>query len=175
MNELITTGAILCLSMAGHVVIWRLSRPTRDTAALLAVAGACLAAILIAGAMGRWPCAPGSLAGWIQVVVVVAAMWLAYCEFYLAIKNESPSSRMLLYAARHPGGSSEEDLLAVVAKGPVEDERLESLVDGGLVQRTTKGLEPTAAGRRLAAAIDAVCRLYRLAPAPPPPPTERVT
>lgn len=159
--------------MASHVVIWRLRRPPRDTAALLALAGATLAAILIAGATGCWPFAPAGLAGWIQVVVVVAAMWLAYCEFYLAIKNESPSSRMLLYAARHPGGSSEEDLLAVVAKGPVEDERLESLVGGGLVQRTTKGLEPTAVGRRLAAAINAVCRLYRLSPAPPP--TKRVT
>jgi hypothetical protein len=172
MHESMTAGAILGLALASHMAIWRLRRPSRDTAALLLVAGASLTAILVATVTGRWPCAPQALAGWIQVVFAVAAVWLAYCELYLAIKNESPSSRMLLYAARHPGGSSEADLLAVVANGPLEDERLESLVNGGLVQRTAKGLEPTTAGRRLAAAINAVCQLYRLSP---PLPTERVT
>ena len=72
---------------------------------------------------------------------------------------------MLLYAARHPQGVVREDLLAVVANGPAEDERVETLVNGGLVRRTSAGLEPTAAGRRLARAITMVSGIYRLPPA----------
>jgi hypothetical protein len=165
MRELLTSGVVLCLAMAGHVAFWRVWPPRRDTVALLAVGGGAMGVVIAASGLGLWPLGPDTLPGWVQVVLAAAAAWLAYCELYLAIKSQSPSSQMLLYAARHPQGVLREELLAVVANGPAEDERVESLVNGSLVQRTRAGFEPTPAGRRLAGAISILGGIYRLPPA----------
>ena len=169
MHELVTTAAILSLTIACHIVIWRLWQPRRDTVALLAICGGTIGAIVAAWGIGIWPFGPDTLPGWIQVGLAVAAVWLGYCEFYLAVKSQSPSSQMLLYAARHPQGVLPKDLMAVVADGPAEDERVESLMNAGLVRRTDVGLEPTPTGRRLAQAISIVGGIYRLPPPGPEP------
>ncbi len=169
MRELLTSGAILCLALAGHIAIGRMRPPRRDTVALLAAGGGAMGAVIAASGLGLWRLGPDTLPGWVQVILAAGAAWLAYCELYLAIKSQSPSSQMLLYAARHPQGVSREDLLAVVANGPAEDERVESLVNGGLARRTSAGFEPTPAGRRLAQAISIVGGIYRLPPAVPKP------
>ena len=169
MHELVTTAAILSLTIACHIAIWRLWQPRRDTVALLAIGGGTIGAIVAAWGIGIWPFGPDTLPGWVQVGLAVAAVWLAYCEFYLAIKSQSPSSQMLLYAARHQQGVLPEDLMAVVAEGPAEDERVESLMNAGLARRTAVGLEPTPAGRRLAGAMKIIRSLYRLAPPGPKP------
>lgn len=157
------------LTLGVQVLVWRVRTPNRDIRMLLLLGIFSLSLTLLRVLWPLQPTAIVNLATASQIGLAFCSLWLAYCEFYLAIKSQSPSSQILLYAARHPQGVLPEDLMAIVADGPAEDARVESLMNAGLARRTAMGFEPTPAGRRLARAMKMIGSLYRLPPTGPKP------
>lgn len=166
---MLVVALAFALTIGGQLFVWRVRTPHNDVRTLLLLGTVGLFVAIVGSVWQHRGSTAFNGSAVAQIGLSFFSLWLAYCELYLAIKSQSPSSQMLLYAARHPQGVLREDLLAVVANGPAEDERVESLVNGGLVRRTSAGLEPTPAGRRLTQTITLVSRIYRLPPAVPKP------
>lgn len=161
---LLTTAIMLTAAFTLHVILWRLRRPRRELRALLLLGPAVFGFLFVMAALGYWPFSVGSFAALGLICLTTGAVWLAYCEFYLAVQEESPSSRMLLFAARHTNGVCQHDLLRIVADAPNGPGRVESLLASGLVQPKESGLSLTPRGERLLTIIESTTRLYKLSP-----------
>ncbi len=102
MNVFLLGMAVVTLTVALHVLTWRLRLVRRTIGRLVALYGVALLACGTLSACGVLP-APGSAPGAVRAVLMSVAVYLVYLSFYTAVEKDSASSVILLAAAR-PGG-----------------------------------------------------------------------
>ncbi len=130
--------ASFSLSLALHVLLWRLSRPRSDLWVLLAIflAFPTLVALLILAGRAALPDAgfPAPL----DVGAVLMLHWAisaAYVQSYPAAQAQSPSLEIAHAIAKSaPRGLSREELMATLTTGSLVQARVEDLVSNRLIR-----------------------------------------
>ena len=127
-----------------HIFIWRLYHPHRHALALLGVFFLPLAALIPLVGFLR------ALAGveLFAVALLHAALSCAYIQVYPASQAQSPSFKILLFVGKAmPAGLAELEIQAQFKPAELLEERIQDLIDAGLVREENGFLELTPSGR----------------------------
>ena len=125
MPILITGFFTLSFAFFMHVLIWRVRKPKRAAASLLAIF---FLSLPLALALQPWVREPVE---YLYVAVFHIAMTLAYLLAFPGIESESPSSLIVLaLEAAGPHGLTREQLAAIITDELFVNSRLEGLLQG---------------------------------------------
>lgn len=139
MQVLAHVAALFTLTLALHLVWWRIALPVHQRRGLLRLFSALLVVYLGASAVlaERWPTAVLAPAELAQVGLCYVSLMLSYVATYSMIEADSPTLSLLLFVSGQGAeGRLREDLESFLLGRSVLQDRLEAmLVDGMLVER----------------------------------------
>jgi hypothetical protein len=146
------------VSLAVHLLAWRIAIPRRQTRALLAIFALVPCVVAATGAFAPTllrALGPVSPWEWLHVVLFYVAVTLAYIVVYSALEERSPSMTLLSHAAQAPAtGCSRAELEIVLGRASPVEVRLAALVRDGLVDEHLGVCRLTRKGRRLTATFE---------------------
>lgn len=155
MHTALLAVGVFATAFIGHLALWRIALPTRQTAALLGVFFGALVAWLLTSHLlpGRWFTACDRWQA-VHVAVFHTACALAYVVAYSAIEHRSPSMTLLVAVAdAGDAGCSRDDLRGLLAGASPVEVRLDAMVQDGMVTVDGDGYALAAKGRAWAAVL----------------------
>ena len=134
-----------CLGV--HVTFWRLQHPKRHALTLISIFSVPLLGLLPFSRL-LWPDL-----SWVDVAAVGLlhlATSCAYIQIYPASQADSPSLKILLLVEKSmPAGMTERQIQALFSSKQLLEERVQDLLDSGLVNEHANNLELTTKGHML--------------------------
>jgi len=145
---LINGFALFLLSLALHVIVWRVRRPESYRAWLptLAVIFGPLAGVV------AWLVAPTPI-GVAAAMLLHGSLAAVYIIGYTLVSGSSPSVELLKLLDRTPAGVPVASLRLPFLEGALTGDRIDNLTAAGLVRRTDSRLELGPRGVRLASLV----------------------
>jgi len=150
--------------VAIHLLIWRVRLPREQTAALVKIFGATYLLALGAAMLPKLQeLGPANAVQLVHFTLFFLPLALTYTSFYSLLENESPSLAMVSAIARAgSAGCTRDELVRVIGRDAIIEQRLLAAVGNGLLERTGQQWLLTGRGRLLARVFDAAAALYRL-------------
>lgn len=166
MNTALLAAGVFATAFFTHLAWWRISLPRRQTASLLGLFFAVLAAWLAVSHFmpGRWFTATDRWEA-IHVAVFHTACTLAYVVAYSALEHRSPSMTLLVAVAdAGDAGCSPDELRGLLAGASPVEVRLDAMVHDGMIARESDGYRLAAKGRAWATVLSVWRRLLGMRP-----------
>lgn len=160
MPAILFAPAWLALTFVLHVAVWRLRRPRRQTAAVLAFFLASMPIGLAVAWIGGFARDPADLVLIAQFLVAAA---LAYTCINSAIQEDSPALMVVTFVAlAGPGGCTADDVRAALGSDLTLAPRLRDFETAGMIEHRDGRYRLTARGYRFRHGFELIRRMLRL-------------
>lgn len=157
MNTALIASGVFATAFIMHLAWWRISLPSRQTAALLGLFFVALVTWLAVSHFlpGLWFTAADRWQA-IHVAVFHTACTLAYVVAYSGLEHRSPSMTLLVAVAdAGDAGCSPDALRGLLAGASPVESRLAAMVHDGMIAREGDGYRIAAKGRAWATVLSA--------------------